>query len=124
MSIEKKSLKQLAQEMSQAQLPIMMDRDKGEMEDLIGQIVTIRDYGFLTSEKGGEYAVFIVDEDPKVFYFGGMVLTDSLKEFDAAGVHDEVVTDGLPVLFAKKKSKDKKNTYTSVLFYPEEAAKK
>jgi hypothetical protein len=124
MSIEKKTLKQRAQEMSQAQLPIMVDRDKGEMEDLIGQIVTIRDYGFLTSEKGGEYAVFIVDEDPKVFYFGGKVLTDSLTEFDQDGFHADVLKDGLPVLFAKKKSKDKKNTYTSVMFYPEDQVKK
>lgn len=114
----KKTLKERAAEMSAPQLPIMNERDKGETDDLIGIIVTLNDYGFLTGD-AGEYAVFTVQEDPNEFFFGGKVLTDALKEFDADGYGDDIRENGLPMLLTKKKTKDGKKTYTAVLFYPE-----
>jgi hypothetical protein len=118
MSELKKSLKQMAQELSAPQLPIMEGRNKGETDDLIGVVVTLRDYGFMSGDNG-EYVVFIVDEEPNEFFFGGKVLTDDMQKFEAAGRHADVVAEGLPMVLTKKKSKNKQ-TYTNVLFYPEE----
>lgn len=112
----KKSLKERAKEFS-VQLPFMDGREKGEMSELIGQISTIVDYGFL---KDGEktYVCFITKERAKSFYFGGQVLTDQLEQLEAEGYHDDITAEGLPVLFTTKKSKNKMS-YTAVEFYPD-----
>ena len=112
-----KSLRDRAKEFS-VQLPFMDGREKGELKELIGQVSTISEYGFLPSDKGGNYAVFTVAERSNKFYFGGMVLTDQLEQLEAEGYHEAIVAEGLPVLFEEKKSKNKQ-TYTNVTFYPE-----
>lgn len=112
----KKSLKDRAKEFS-VQLPFMEGRDKADVKELIGTVNTITDYGFLTSEDG-DYAVFIVKERAKSFYFGGTVLTDQLQQLEAEGYHEEIVTEGLPMLLTEKKSKNNR-TYMNVEFYPE-----
>lgn len=102
-------------------LPFMEGKDKGEMERLIDTPCTLREFGFLKDNTDGadkEYVCFIVDEDPQHFFFGGQVLTDNLRQLDAEGYHDEIAEHGLPVLFEKKKSKNKRE-YTTVTFYPE-----
>ena len=117
MSNERKSLKDRAKEFS-VRLPFMEGRNKGETKELIGTINTIIDYGCLPNEDGVPYAAFIVAERSDKFYFGGQVLTDQLQQLEAEGYHDEIITDGLPVLLTEKKSKNKM-TYTNVEFYPE-----
>lgn len=117
MSNERKSLKDRAKEFS-VRLPFMEGRNKGETKELIGTINTIIDYGFLPNEDSVPYAAFIVAERSDKFYFGGQVLTDQLQQLEAEGYHDEIITDGLPVLLTEKKSKNKM-TYTNVEFYPE-----
>lgn len=121
MSNEKmmKSLKERAKEFS-VQLPFMDGREKGETSDLIGQVSTIRDYGFLANEKGEPYVCFIVDERSKHFYFGGTVLTDRLEKLEAEGYHDAITEEGLPVLMSEAKAKKSKMKYTNVVFYPED----
>ena len=118
MSNMKKALKERAKEFS-VQLPFMDGRDKGDTKELVGTVSTITDYGFL---KGGdddrEYAVFIVKERSKTFYFGGTVLTDQLQQLEAEGYHDDIVAEGLPMLLTEKKSKNNRS-YTNVEFYPE-----
>lgn len=120
MSNEKtlKSLKERAKEFS-VQLPLMQGREKGEASELLGQISTIIDYGFMPNEAGEPYAVFVVKERPGKFYFGGSVLTSRLSDLDAEGYHDAIVEEGLPVLFTETKAKKSNRTYTSVEFYPE-----
>ena len=113
----KKALKERAKEFS-VSLPFMEGREKGEMKELHGQVSTIVDYGFLTGDKGNDYVVFIVKERAKTFYFGGQVLTDQLQQLEAEGYHEDIIAEGLPVLFGEKKSKNKQ-TYTTVEFYPE-----
>lgn len=115
----RKSLRERAAELSAAQLPIMANRTKGETEELIGVIVTVRDYGFLTG-KNGQYGVFIVDEEPETFYFAGQVLTDDFQKLDDTGDHAAVVNEGLPMILSKRKAKESKQTYVSPLFYPGE----
>jgi predicted metallo-beta-lactamase superfamily hydrolase len=116
-----KSLQDRAKEMS-ISLPLMEGREKGELDRIVNDTVTIREYGFMndTDDKGNEkeYVAFIVDEDPEHFYFGGQVLTDHMREFENDGYHEAIVKEGLPVMLGKKKSKNKRE-YTTVEFYPE-----
>lgn len=114
----KKSLKDRAKEFS-VQLPFMEGREKGDGKELHGQISTICDYGFLPNEDGEMYAAFIVKERSDKFYFGGMVLTDQLMTLESEGYHDDIINEGLPVLFEEVKSKKNKRAYTNVIFYPE-----
>jgi len=113
----KKSLKERAKEFS-VRLPFMDGRDKGDLKKLNGQISTIIDYGFLADDNGESYVVFITKERAKEFFFGGQVLTDQLAQLEAEGYHEEIITEGLPVLFGEKKSKNGRS-YTTVEFYPE-----
>ena len=113
----KKSLKDRAKEFS-VQLPFMEGREKGDAKELVGQVSTIADYGFLKGDDGREYVVFIVRERSKAFYFGGTVLTDQMQQLEAEGYHEEIVEEGLPVLLTEKKSKNNRS-YVNVEFYPE-----
>ena len=113
----RKSLKDRAREFS-VRLPFMDGKDKGDAKELIGQISTITDYGFLPNESGEVYAVITVAERPKKFYFGGAVLTDRLSQLEEEGYHDEIIESGLPILMTEKRSKNGRN-YTNVEFYPE-----
>ena len=112
-----KSLRERAKEFS-VQLPFMEGREKGEAKDLINVITTIREYGFLHGDDGRDYAVFIVEEREKHFYFGGSVLTDQLQQLEAEGYHEAIIAEGLPMLMTEKQSKNKR-TYINVEFYPE-----
>lgn len=113
----KKSLRDRAKEFS-VQLPFMDGREKGDTKDLIGQVSTITEFGFLHGDDNRDYAVFIVKERSKTFYFGGTVLTDQLQQLEAEGYHDDIVAEGLPMLMTEKKSKNNRS-YVNVEFYPE-----
>lgn len=117
MSDIRKSLRERAKEFS-VQLPFMEGKEKGDMKELVGQISTIKEYGFLKGEEGNDYVVFIVAERAKQFFFGGSVLTDQLQQLEAEGYHEEIAASGLPMLLTEKKSKNNR-TYTNVEFYPE-----
>ena len=114
-----KSLRDRAREFD-VQLPLMEGREKGETKELIGQISTIVDYGFLPNEAGEPYAVFIVKERATKFYFGGTVLTSRLLDLDRDGYHEAIIAEGLPMLLSEDKSKKTNRTYTGVTFYPED----
>lgn len=116
-TINTKSLKDRAKEFS-IQLPFMEGREKGDAKELIGTVNTIKDYGFLKGDDNRDYAVFIVAERSKTFYFGGTVLTDQLQQLEAEGYHDAIVEEGLPMLMTEKKSKNNRS-YVNVEFYPE-----
>ena len=113
-----KSLKDRAREFHN-RLPFMEGRDKGDTKDLLGTVNTIIDYGFLPNENGVPYAVFIVKERAKQFYFGGTVITDQLTQLEAEGYHDAITTEGLPVLMTEAKSKNNRS-YINVEFFPED----
>ena len=111
------SLREKAEGMNSGKgIEFMDKRTKGETEELLDQVVTIRDYAFISGQEG-EYAVFIIDEDADKFYFGGKVITDNLKAFSEEE-HEELKEEGLPTLFAERVSKNKRK-YISVEFYPE-----
>lgn len=114
----KKSLRDRAKEFS-TQLPLMTDRTKGDAAELLGHIVTVQDFGFLAGDNGHDYVAFIVDAEPKKFYFGGTVLTDQMHKLDDEGYGEEIRAEGLPMLLTERKSKNGR-TYTNVEFYPGE----
>lgn len=97
-------------------ITFMQGREKGELTELFGKIVTVRNYDFINSEDG-DYLVFIIDEEPEKFYFGGSVLTSNFKEFDN-DEKDEILEDGLKVKLENKKGK--KHNYTSVEYIIDE----
>lgn len=117
--ITKKSLKDRAKEFDGAQLPFMNGREKGETKELLGQVSTINDYGFIPNENGEPYVVFTTKERSGKFYFGGAVLTARMLQLDEEGYRDEIEKDGLPVLLTETKAKKSNRTYTGVQFYPE-----
>ena len=114
-----KSLRERAKEMD-ARLPFMDDRDKGSIEELIGQVCTLTDYGFLPDDDGELYVAFITRERSKRFYFGGTVMTARMMELDQEGYGSDIRADGLPFLMTKEVSKKTKRGYTNVMFYPED----
>ena len=117
MANKMKSLKERAKEFS-IRLPFMEGREKGDAKELVGQVSTIADYGFLKDDNGHDYVVFIVHERGGKFYFGGQVLTDQMQQLEAEGYHDAIINEGLPMLMTEKKSRNNR-TYTNVEFFPE-----
>ena len=98
-------------------IEFMDTRTKGDASTLAGKTVTIVDFGFIKSNDGGDYAVFIVEEDADHFFFGNAVLTDKLHLVDNAGRKDEIHLH--PATFTKQVSKKgprKGKTYTMVTF--------
>lgn len=114
-----KSLKERAKAFD-VQLPFMEGRDKGETSELLGQVSTITDYGFIPNDAGEPYVVFIVKERSDKFYFGGTVLTARMTELDADGYRDAILDEGLPMLLTESKARKSNRTYTNVKFFPED----
>ena len=114
------SLKERMMSMNQNEgIPFMKGRTKGEVSELLGQVVTIRDFDFLDGQDG-TYVVFVVDEIGDSFFFGGSVLTNNLNTITPEE-KEEVKKNGLPVLMYEAKSKKTGRKYTGVKFYPDEA---
>lgn len=111
------SLKDFAQKLS-TQVEIMEDREKGDVNKVTDVEVTITDFDFLTGQDG-DYAVFILSEEPSKFFFGGKVITNHLQEIQKEGYKEAVQAEGLPVKFVKEKSKNG-FTYTNAVLYPSE----
>ena len=114
-----KSLIAKAKEITLSGLPFMEGREKGDMDDLTDATVTIVDYGFMNDD-GKEYACFICKEHEGLFFFGGSVLTDSLQKLDEMLTDNEIaelLDNGIPTHFEKKKSKNKRE-YTKCTFFP------
>lgn len=109
-----------AKEITQSGLPFMEGREKGEMDRLVGEVYTIKEYGYLEGEDG-EFVVFLVEEDKENFYFGGSVITDNMKKLDDVLKEDEIaelLETGITILCEKKKSKNKRD-YVKCTFFPE-----
>lgn len=60
--------------------PLFIDREKGDLDELVGKKVRIESYYELTGENGKYYAVSFVGDD-KNFYLSGGALTDLISEF-------------------------------------------
>lgn len=60
--------------------PLFIDREKGDLDNLVGQKVKIESYYELTGENGMYYAISFVGDD-KNFYLSGGALTELLSEY-------------------------------------------
>lgn len=98
-------------------LPFMEGREKGTIKE--DEIVNICDFGFLNGEDG-DFAVFIIKENEKEFYFGGSVVTQNLKKIEDSLTEEELtelLNNGLEIVLKSKMSKNKRK-YTSCIFFP------
>lgn len=115
------TLKEKAMKMNSGNgIAFMQGKTKGETEEILNQNLTIVDYDFI-SDEDGDYAVFVLNEAPDKFFFGGSVLTKNLKEFTTEE-KEKIKSEGLPVLFSKRKNKNGKREYTAVEFFPDETS--
>lgn len=110
-----KSLKERVKDFG-ANLELMEGRTKGKNEEIADKVVTIVDYGFLSGSEG-EYVAYIVKEIDDSFFFGGMVLTEALKQLEAEGYKEAIKSEGLRIRLKEQKSK-KGRTYFAVEFEP------
>ena len=95
-------------------IKFMEGKEKGETLELLDkEYVTLRDFDFINGNEG-EYAVFIIDEIPDNFFFGGTVLTRWLKTLSEEE-KAELQADGFKVTFSERKSKETKRKYISVV---------
>ena len=98
-------------------IPFMEGREKADVT--LNTIYTITDYGYLKAEDG-EYIVFVAKENDKNFYFGGSVITNKMKELEmllSKEELEEILSEGIEVIFNQKVSKNKRK-YTTVEFFP------
>lgn len=113
MEQNRKTLAERLEQFNSTGVPFMETRAQGDLKDVVGRIVTICDYGFLreTRQSKEPVAVICLKEHPEYFYFAGQVITDQLRQLDDEGYHDEIVTDGIPVVFEQRVSKKSGNIY-------------
>lgn len=68
--------------------PLFIDREKGDLDNLVGQKVRIESYYELTGENGKYYAIAFVGHDDEFYLSGGALTTliekygDDAKEVD------------------------------------------
>lgn len=94
-------------------IPFMEGREPGKL--VPGEVVTIVDYGFINGEDG-KYSVFVVKEDEKHFFFGGLVFNQLFEGLDFYSDEEikAVLEHGIEVTTEVKKSK-KGREYTKVV---------
>ena len=120
-------------------IKLTVGREKGEVQVGAGknikfvsslpmnEIVHLNDFEFSTAmitengvQKESEFVAFTLSEEPKLFYFGGSVVTKSLKNFTNEEL-ELIQTETIPVKFEKVPSKVAgHNDYVKVIFFPEE----
>lgn len=83
-------------------IPFMDNADKGDLHDILGEIVHITDFGFIKNDEG-DYGVIQLSEKPGVFYFANQVITDMLHQVDTDGMKDEI--KNAPIKFETAVSK-------------------
>lgn len=89
---------------------LTVGRVKIDTPDILGVELTIRDFDFVeyvdtSTSKPVVYPVVIFDELPESYYCGGKALSDICTAIDANGLHDELKTNGLKVMFGQTKTK-------------------
>jgi len=91
---------------------------RGDIDKLFDDsIYTIKDFKILSGEFG-EYAMFKIEEDDDHYFStGSSIIVGKLKHLEDS--IETVKSEGLPVKFVEKTSKNKR-TYKDIIFYPSE----
>jgi len=111
------SLREKALGMNRQGIRFMTGRDKGDVKNLLGKIVNVMDFDFITGTDG-KYLVFIVKEDEDNFYFGASVMTEKFLEFTSFD-KEEIRTAGIQIRLTEQKNKKGNRTYQNIEFYPD-----
>lgn len=82
--------------------PLFIDREKGDLDELVGKKVIIESYYKLTGDNGEYYAVAFKGYDDK-FYLSGGSITELLTEFGDAAKEVEIL------IMEKIKTKSKRD---------------
>lgn len=100
-------------------LPFMEGKEKIAVDEVIGKILTVADYGFLNGDEG-EYVVVSLREYPTNFIYGSSVVTQAFKNLDEQLSVDEIaniLNEGLTFRLSTLISKNKRK-YTKIIFFP------
>lgn len=68
-------------------IPFMDGRTKGNIASLVGEVLHVEDFDFI-SQGDSAYPVVAFVEHPTEFYFGGAVLNDILAQVDRDGMRE------------------------------------
>lgn len=94
-------------------LPFMEGRENAKL--VCEMPYTVKDFGYLRDKKNQQqYVCFITEENKDKFFFGGSVVTDTFKKIEGILTEEElqqVLSEGLKVVFHEQKSKDNLRTY-------------
>ena len=89
-------------------------REKGEMKDLLGEVVTINN-AEVVEMNSDTFVAFTIEEDENKFYFGGKVLSNDLITLLNEGYGDDIRKEGIKITFNEEKSKNNR-TYVKVTY--------
>lgn len=107
------------QEISNTGLEIMNGREKGDVQDLIDDVVVVNNYEFGKGEQG-DYVVFTVIDNDTEFFFGSSVVTENFLALDnmlSDEEKQELLKTGLEMSIHQKKSKNNRK-YLYNIFFP------
>jgi len=102
-------------------------KEKGELKSLLnGEVVTITEFDFVQMSNDGvetDVAIFVTKEHENNYFYGGSVVTETLKKLEKvlnvdAEATKEFKSNGLPASFTSVESQnDKTRKYTVVEFF-------
>ena len=107
------------QQITQSGLPFMEGRTKLDTNNVLGQILTVDEYGYLEGEEG-EYIVLTVKEHPNNFIYGSSVITGAFKKLEEQLTVDEMnvlIESGLVIRIEEVLSSNKRK-YKKIVFFP------
>lgn len=117
----KNLLKSKIKEITASGLPFMEGRTQLDVDKILGQTVTVEEYGYLRGDNG-DYVVLVLEEYPQFFMYGASVVTQAFKELDemlTPKEKEEVLKEGLTFSIEERKSKNK-FTYHKITFFPDD----
>ena len=84
-------------------IPFMDNADKGDLRDVLGEVVHISDFGFIKNDEGGDYGVIALEERPGEFFFCNQVITDMLHQVELDDMKDELAKQAIKFELAESK---------------------
>ena len=91
---------------------LMQGRKKLSTDDIIGVVLTIRDFEMLNGNDGDTFPVIIFDEIPDGYYCGGKILSDMCAGIESGGMHGDLIADGLKIILGRKLTRNNKTCVT------------
>ena len=93
-------------------------REKGDIQEILDEVVTVNNYEFGKGEQG-DYVVFTIKENDTEFFFGSSVVTENFLALDnmiSEEEKEELFNTGLTMSLHQKKSKNNRKYIYNVFF--------